>query len=118
MEKEMTLRRLHEYPPFYRLVLITLSHEQIPLLMRTAEALAARLKELAAAMGPLPIEVFGPVASPISRIKDRYRFQCMIKYRGEHSISGLARQAVAFFADVEKQQKLTISIDVDPQVLM
>jgi primosomal protein N' (replication factor Y) len=118
MEKEMTFRQLNEYPPFHRLILITLSHEQIPLLMRTAESLAARLKELAKSLAPLPIEILGPVASPIARIKDRYRFQCMIKYRGEASISGLVRQAAAFIEDVEKQHKLTVSIDVDPQVLM
>jgi len=118
MEKEMTLRKFHEYPPFHRLILITLSHEQIPLLMRTAESLASRLKELAKELHPMPIEVLGPVASPISRIKDRYRFQCMIKYRGEASISGLVQQAVAGFEELERQQKLTISVDVDPQVLM
>ncbi|TDF98310.1 primosomal protein N' [Paenibacillus piri] len=118
INKEMTLRKLHEYPPFHRLILITLSHEQIPLLMRTAESLAARLKELAKSLAPLPVEILGPVASPIARIKDRYRFQCMIKYRGEASISGLVRQAAAAFEDMEKQHKLTISIDVDPQVLM
>ncbi|NOU95220.1 primosomal protein N' [Paenibacillus sp. LMG 31456] len=117
-DREMTLRKFHEYPPFHRLILITLSHEQIPLLMRTAESLAARLKELAKSLAPLPIEILGPVASPIARIKDRYRFQCMIKYRGEASISGLVQQAVASFEDVERQHKLTISIDVDPQVLM
>jgi primosomal protein N' (replication factor Y) len=86
--------------------------------MRTAESLAARLKELAQTLAPLPIEVLGPVASPIARIKDRYRFQCMIKYRGEASISGLVQQAASSFEDVERQHKLTISIDVDPQVLM
>lgn len=118
MDKEMTLRKLHEYPPFHRLILITMSHEQIPLLMRTAESLAARLKELAKELHPLPIEILGPVASPIARIKDRYRFQCMIKYRGEATISGLVRRAVAGFEDIEKQHKLTISVDVDPQVLM
>lgn len=118
MEKEMTLRKLHEYPPFHRLILITLSHEQIPLLMRTAESLAERLKELARELHPLPVEILGPVASPIARIKDRYRFQCMIKYRGEASISGLVQRAVASFEDLERQHKLTISVDVDPQVLM
>jgi primosomal protein N' (replication factor Y) len=118
MEKEMTLRKFHDYPPFHRLILITLSHEQIPLLMRTAELLAAKLKELALTLAPVPIEVLGPVASPISRIKDRYRFQCMIKYLGDTSISALVQQAVGALGDVDKQHKLTISIDVDPQVLM
>ncbi|NHN28454.1 primosomal protein N' [Paenibacillus agricola] len=118
MDKEMGFRKFHDYPPFHRLILITLSHEQIPLLMRSAETFAAKLKELAKSLAPVPIEILGPVASPISRIKDRYRFQCMVKYRGEASIAGLVQQAAATLSDVEKQYKLTISIDVDPQVLM
>jgi primosomal protein N' (replication factor Y) len=118
MDKEMDFRKFHDYPPFHRLILITLSHEQIPILMRASETLADKLKELAQSLAPVPIEILGPVASPISRIKDRYRFQCMVKYRGEASIAGLVRQAAATLSDVEKQFKLTISIDVDPQVLM
>ncbi|GLI06979.1 primosomal protein N' [Paenibacillus tyrfis] len=120
MRKEMLMRKLHNYPPFHRLVLITLSHEQVQLLLRAGEMLASRLKELAQTMQAdgTELEVLGPVASPISRIKDRYRFQCMIKYRGETDISALVQKAAAVLDDIAKQQKLTVSIDVDPQVLM
>ncbi|MDQ1913179.1 primosomal protein N' [Paenibacillus sp. GD4] len=136
IRKELLIRKVHNYPPFHRLILITLSHEQVPLLIRSGEALAARLKELArectavevvgsvpqgrpgALFKPVELEVLGPVASPISRIKDRYRFQCMVKYRGETDAADLVRQAAAVLDDAVKQQKLTISIDVDPQVLM
>lgn len=114
------MRKQHNYPPFHRLVLITLSHEQVQLLIRSGEAVAARLKELASQMQAegTELEVLGPVASPISRIKDRYRFQCMIKYRGEMDIAGLVQQAVAVLDDAVKQRKLTVSVDVDPQILM
>ncbi len=44
MRKEMLMRKLHHYPPFHQLVLITLSHEQVQLLIRSGEALAGRLK--------------------------------------------------------------------------
>ncbi|ALS21555.1 MULTISPECIES: primosomal protein N' [Paenibacillus] len=120
MLKEMLMRKQHNYPPFHRLVLITLSHEQVQLLIRSGEAVAARLKELASQMQAegTELEVLGPVASPISRIKDRYRFQCMIKYRGEMDIAGLVQQAVAVLDDAVKQRKLTVSVDVDPQILM
>ncbi|MCP3771774.1 primosomal protein N' [Paenibacillus sp. MZ04-78.2] len=120
MRKEMLIRKLHNYPPFHRLVLITLSHEQVQLLLRAGEILASRLKELAQTMQAdgTELEVLGPVASPISRIKDRYRFQCMIKYRGETDISALVQKAAAVLDDTVKQHKLTVAIDVDPQVLM
>ncbi|UUZ95837.1 primosomal protein N' [Paenibacillus sp. P25] len=35
MRKEMLLRKLHHYPPFHRLILITLTHEQVPPLLRS-----------------------------------------------------------------------------------
>lgn len=120
MRKEMMMRRLHNYPPFHRLVLITLSHEQVQLLIRSGEVLAARLGELAEDRRNqgVELEVLGPVASPISRIKDRYRFQCMIKYRGDQDIAQIVEQAASVLEDAVKTQKLTVSIDVDPQLLM
>jgi primosomal protein N' (replication factor Y) len=122
--QELQLRQEHSYPPFHRLILITLSHEQIPFLMRTAENLVHRLKELSSSrMGTElghneNIEVYGPVASPISRIKDRYRFQCMVKYRQSTEVSNWVAQAVSELDELVAKQKLLISIDVDPQMLM
>lgn len=120
MRKEMMLRKLHNYPPFHRLILVTFSHEQVPVLLRSGEAFASRMKELAKQghEDQTLLEVLGPVASPISRVKDRYRFQCMIKYQGETDITSLVQQAASVLDDVVKQQKLTVSIDVDPQLLM
>ncbi|WP_040948590.1 primosomal protein N' [Gorillibacterium massiliense] len=143
VETELKSRRECGYPPYYGLILITLSHEQIPLLIRVAEDLAKRLKKAAAASGLLrdpsqpetgdlfadlwdtskpsstgDLEVLGPVASPIPRIKDRYRFRCMVKYRGNVDVSAMVAKAVAAFDDVCRQENLQISVDVDPQMLM
>lgn len=129
-EQELQHRRQGGYPPYCRLILITLSHTQLPLLIKTSESMVKRLRELAeqsghrgfqgeaAAEGGRAMEVLGPVASPIPRIKDRYRFQCMVKYRGDHAVSALVHRAVETFDELCRQEKLTISVDVDPQVLM
>jgi primosomal protein N' (replication factor Y) (superfamily II helicase) len=125
---ELDLRYSRGYPPYYRLILITLSHEQVALLVRTAESYVSRIKESAEAAGirihsdsMLPsesdLDILGPVASPIPRIKDRYRFQVMLKYRGEAQISEIVSIATATFDDLCRQHNLQISIDVDPQLL-
>jgi primosomal protein N' (replication factor Y) len=124
---ELDLRHSRGYPPYYRLILITLSHEQVALLVRTAESYVSRIKELAKEAGislhadsnsrAVELDIMGPVASPIPRIKDRYRFQCMLKYRGEAHISDIVRKATASFDDLCRQQNLQISVDVDPQLL-
>ncbi|MNH92617.1 Primosomal protein N' [compost metagenome] len=136
--EELGIRGKLGYPPFQRLILITLSHEQVPLLVRSAENFVTRLKELSAEAQrrvsaevdlfsmndgesdkPLfKMDVLGPVASPISRIKDRYRFQCMVKYRGELQASELVAKAVAWLEERTAKEKLLISVDVDPQYLM
>ncbi|WP_438446753.1 primosomal protein N' [Gorillibacterium sp. sgz5001074] len=130
VEHELNHRRMGGYPPYCRLILITLSHEQLPFLIKTSENLVKRLKELAqeaglsgfhpgTSSGPRSaLEVLGPVASPIPRIKDRYRFQCMVKYRGDTRVSSIVGRAVEAFDDLCRQEKLLIGVDVDPQVLM
>ncbi|MEF3305758.1 primosomal protein N' [Paenibacillus sp. GYB003] len=128
LDSELEMRRQRGYPPYCELVLITLSHEQVPLLVRAGESFASRLKQgwerlrpKAAGGGQTEepyFEVYGPVASPIPRIKDRYRFQCMIKYRGNVDVSALLAETAAAFDETVRKDKLQISIDVNPQVLM
>lgn len=124
--QELKLREEREYPPFWKLILVTLSHEQIPLLVRAGESLADGIRQQWRRMGPHAanvqgedrLEVLGPVASPISRIKDRYRFQCMIKYRGDVGIAEIIDGALSRLEDAVLKEKLLISVDVDPQMMM
>jgi primosomal protein N' (replication factor Y) len=123
VSEELIHRGKLGYPPLHRLILVTLSHEQVPFLVRTAEAFATRLKELAKsakkkAGAEFSLDVLGPVASPVSRIKDRYRFQCVVKYRGDTPAPELVGKAAAHFEEQSSKEKLQISIDVDPQYLM
>ncbi|MFX3633331.1 MAG: primosomal protein N' [Candidatus Pristimantibacillus sp.] len=127
VREELKHRGVMGYPPFCRLVLVTMSHEQLPLLSSVSEQFAAKLRELAAAeriLGPLDgglpkaLDVLGPVSSPISRIKDRYRFQCVIKYRGNIDVPLLLRQALAPFTEGSPLKQVQFSIDVDPQVIL
>ncbi|MCM3133674.1 primosomal protein N' [Paenibacillus polysaccharolyticus] len=127
VKEELLHRRNLQYPPYCRLILVTFSHEQLPVLIRLAENYTRLLKEKANAAGWLgslgrfsneAFDVLGPVASPIPRIKNRYRFQCMIKWRGDVDAIGLALATARRMDDDVQAQKLLISLDVDPQMLM
>ncbi|PZT54793.1 primosomal protein N' [Paenibacillus silvae] len=127
VREELLHRRTLQYPPYCRLILVTFSHEQLPVLIRLAENYTRLLKEKANAAGRLgsldrfsndAFDVLGPVASPIPRIKNRYRFQCMIKWRGDVDAIGLALATARHMDDDVQAQKLLISLDVDPQMLM
>lgn len=125
--QELKLRRVFGYPPFGRLIGITLSHESVPMLMSAGQRLASRIREMAAAEGigtdfsgggREALEVLGPVASPIARLKDRYRFQCMVKYRGDVDASRLVAGALKELEDAAKKNGMQISVDVDPQMML
>lgn len=127
VKDELKHRRALHYPPYCRLILVTLSHEQLPLLVRIAENLAATIKHEADRRGwfgsldrfdSSALDILGPVASPIPRLKNRYRFQCMIKWRGMMDAVLLVRSVAENLQDSVRDSKLQISIDVDPQMLM
>ncbi|WP_419886459.1 primosomal protein N' [Paenibacillus sp. B-A-8] len=127
VREELKHRRGLHYPPYCRLILVTLSHEQLPLLLRMAENYAMNLQGKARQLrwyGSLDklttdvLDLLGPVASPIPRLKGRYRFQCMIKWRGAIDVIGLVRQVAEELEDSVRDTGLQISIDVDPQMLM
>ena len=61
--------------------------------------------------------VLGPVASAIPRIKDRYRYQCMIKYKREPNLKNVLKMVNEHY-QAEMQKELQISIDFNPTMLM
>lgn len=127
VKDELKHRKALHYPPYCRLILVTLSHEQLPLLVRMAENFASTIKYESDRRGwfgsldrfdASALDILGPVASPIPRLKNRYRFQCMIKWRGTMDAVSLVRSVAEKLQDSARDSKLQISIDVDPQMLM
>ncbi|MBY9082285.1 primosomal protein N' [Paenibacillus sp. HN-1] len=124
---ELKHRKALHYPPYCRLILVTLSHEQMPVALRMAENFAktiegkARQRRWFGSLDKLTadgLDLLGPVASPLPRLKGRYRFQCMVKWRGEIDAIGLVREVSEELEDSLRDPVLQISIDVDPQMLM
>lgn len=113
-QEEMLQRKRTGYPPYYRLVLINFSHEDLPMVIRAGQSVAEFLRPRLAAS----TQLLGPVASPIPRIKDRFRFQLMLKYRDEPQLAQLLAQMAAHFDEWMKQHHLLMTIDVDPQMLL
>lgn len=127
VREELQHRKGLHYPPYCRLILVTLSHEQLPVLLRMAENYALNIQGKARQLrwyGSLDklstdaLDLLGPVASPMPRLKGRYRFQCIIKWRGAIDAIGLAREVAEALEDSVRDKDLQISIDVDPQMLM
>ncbi|WP_048602555.1 primosomal protein N' [Rubeoparvulum massiliense] len=112
--EELAHRKQMSYPPFRRLLLITFSHTELPYLMKMAQIVTQQVR---GRMAPT-VQVLGPVASPLARIKDRYRLQCVIKYKNEPQIVENIVEVLRNMKQEMEQRQLMISIDVDPLFLM
>jgi primosomal protein N' (replication factor Y) len=113
-EREMYLRRQSHYPPYYYVVLITVSHED---LMKTVSVTEKITNYLGSRLNRDSV-VLGPVASPISRINNRYRYQCLIKYKREPDLNLHLRTLLEHYQKETAQNHLQISIDLNPQIMM
>lgn len=113
-QHEMVVRKTHRYPPFYYLSLITISHEDLIKVVSVTEKIT---KYLRSKLSNKTI-VLGPVASPIPRIKNRYRYQCLIKYKQEPDLSDALKIILDQYQQEIASTGLQISVDLNPYILM
>ncbi|MDT9023871.1 primosomal protein N' [Rossellomorea yichunensis] len=113
-QQEMMMRKMGSYPPFYYISLVTLSHED---LMKVVDIAEKMTKYIRSKLSETTI-ILGPVASPIPRIKNRYRYQCLIKYKREPNLGTTLKTVLDQYQQQHASQGLTISIDVNPYMMM
>ncbi|WLV25714.1 primosomal protein N' [Aciduricibacillus chroicocephali] len=112
--REMRMRKTFHYPPYVFLALMTVSHENKIVAMQTARQIVQSLS----GAGEGELIVLGPTPSPVPRVKDRYRFQCMVKYKNRSIARGLIEKAIREHDEKVKKDNLQIKIDLDPYNMM
>ena len=111
VEHELSERSAYGYPPFHRLIRITLKHSDLARLERGAAVLATRLRERFAA------RCTGPEVPAIGRIDDLHIRVLLLKF--ERSIPP-ARYKSVLLDDLREFQadpqwkRLRLTVDVDP----
>ncbi|WP_010649402.1 primosomal protein N' [Oceanobacillus massiliensis] len=113
-KREMGMRKAFQYPPYFYLALITVSHENHVKAVQTTQQIAQLLLKN---VGNNTV-VLGPTPSPVPRIKDRYRYQCMIKYRNEPHLRKYINKIKTIFADDVRKNNLLITVDMQPYHMM
>ncbi|MGA6974311.1 MAG: primosomal protein N' [Candidatus Binatus sp.] len=111
MRRELQLRRDLMYPPFARLAMVRIEGAEPHIVRRAAEAVA---KSLARDSTPEGIRVLGPAPAPIERIKQRYRWQVMIKSRElKPMLAAIAAMRTEVGPSAERDD-IYLAIDIDP----
>ena len=112
--KEMSIRRAFQYPPYFYLTLITVSHPN----MNKAQEVTRTISQLLNKHLSEQSKILGPTPSPIERIKNRYRFQCMIKYKYEAKQRDVLARILQYYEEMMRKEDLLIQIDLQPYQLM
>jgi len=110
-DSEAPLREALGYPPFTRLVALLASAPDRDVAQGVASDLAAALREDA----PSSLRVLGPAPAPLMRLKDRWRFQVLVKGPDKAATHAPVRTALA---RVPVREPVRIEVDVDPQSLL
>ncbi|MCX6231591.1 MAG: primosomal protein N' [Bacteroidetes bacterium] len=104
-------RKTFKYPPFYRLIKITLKHKDANLLNQAAADIAKELRLTFAK------NVLGPEYPIVSRIKNMYLKDILIKIERESHLKTAKVQLnhiIEHFKKSDKNKQLRFIIDVDP----
>lgn len=108
-QKEMWVRHYSGYPPYYFTVKITCSHEEEQVAAKKMFKISQQLKGILSDQSIL----LGPTPSAVLRVKNRYYYQLIIKYKNEPHLQEV-------LADIlnqsQKEQKngLYVAIDNEP----
>lgn len=104
---ELARRRRLGYPPLGRLLLVRVSHPDA----RAGRALAGKLAGQLRRLGRGRLEVLGPSPSPLARIRNRYRFQVLVK---SPTVSPLQEVSARVRERLPGDGAAKILFDVDP----
>lgn len=100
------------YPPYARLISLTLRHRDFSLLRRGAQALAARLRTR------FGRRLSGPVAPPVDRIRGEYLAGLLLKIESGASTArarGILTRELEEFSKTPEFKPITVVCNVDPQ---
>jgi primosomal protein N' (replication factor Y) (superfamily II helicase) len=112
-EAEMQMRRQAGYPPYYYLALVQVSHEDV---MVTAEY-AARVAQFLRERLSFSVSIIGPTTASITRLQNRYRYQCLIKYKIEPNLIPVLLELIQLYRSDWIKKGITLSIDLDPSMI-
>ncbi len=110
-EEQIQERRVFLYPPFYRLIEITLKHRDAEVLNAAADWMAAQLRSVFAA------RVLGPEYPLVSRIRGLYLKTITLRFEKNEPVSDAKRVIWQIGDDLAKQEGwsgVNVIYDVDP----
>jgi primosomal protein N' (replication factor Y) len=112
LERELANREELGYPPFSRITLVRVEAT----LEADAQTAAACLAEAARQVAAPGVDVLGPAAAPLARLRGRYRYRVMLRGKNRKAL----RRVLGVLETVRAglSSKVRVAFDVDPVQLL
>ncbi|OPX84216.1 MAG: Primosomal protein N' [Pelotomaculum sp. PtaB.Bin104] len=114
---EMPVRRSLGYPPFSHLARLLFTHEDEEVVKRSAALAKDTLKKILSSEAQ-GISILGPAPAALSKIKDRYRWQLVLKASRRNLLRDVIKE---FLSGLERERavfKLAVNVDINPQGML
>ena len=110
-DEELPSRKQLDFPPVSHMIMVFFRSTEEELACQTAEAFAAELQPKLEAS----VQVIGPMPAPLSKVKNYFRYQLLLR-------GGTTRKNIALLRQMAVRRKapkhVDIIVDVDPRNLL
>ena len=111
--KEIEIRRAYIWPPFCDIVLLTVTADSEPDVMKCAETLSQSFKAYAQKLADIPIVAYGPFEAPLYKLNEKYRMRMVIKTKLNKRTRELFSKLLYEFGR-GGVANITLSVDFNP----
>ncbi len=105
-KREMIIRKKLNYPPYCFIALIRVLAKDYNEGLKESSKISSYLRKKLSNN-----QILGPSVSSLSKIKNTYRFQCLIKYRTKKELDQELKKVISHY---ENNSKVSIEIDFNP----
>ena len=114
-KKEIELRKALGYPPFSRLINVKIEGADNTFVQDAALKLANLAQKFQKKSEP---QILGPAPAPLTRIRDKYRWQLLIKGNKLEVLHAFLHRLEGEISSLCRTARINIVIDVDPEYMM
>jgi primosomal protein N' (replication factor Y) (superfamily II helicase) len=109
---ELVNRQQLNYPPFHKLTALRIQGPELEKVQITADQLLRRAHALKEKFpGFNEIEVLGPAAAPIAKLRNQYRYHLLLKCAQPKTLNQFVRRLIGNSKWIAKQIKVVVDID-------
>jgi primosomal protein N' (replication factor Y) len=118
--KERELREQLGYPPFSYLACLRFQGKNQKETAETANKIGLEIKAMLKRWPKRgnEIQILGPAEAPLARLKNKYRWQILIKSKGTELLHFLLKEVEGLSKNILKKRGVVMIIDVDPYQML